>query len=93
MAPGGDQGRPPASIGERLGELVAHIDDEAAAQEESSASINQMVASIRNVAESVGRRDSSVRALGDTAEEGSRRIEAMLELPLLSRMSDTRRTV
>ena len=45
-----------AIIGERVGELNRSIEEESAAQIESSASINEMVASIRSVADSATRR-------------------------------------
>lgn len=65
-------------IGQRIQGLNVNIEEESAAQIQSSASINQMVASVRSVADSAGRRQSSMRELSGTAEEGMRRLDALL---------------
>ena len=65
-------------IAQRIGDLNGHIEEESAAQIESSASINEMVASIRSVADSANRRQASMKGLAGTADEGMRRLDALL---------------
>lgn len=69
-----------ARIGERITELNDSIEEESAAQIESSASINEMVASIRSVADSATRRRGSMEGLAGTADEGMRRLDSLLAL-------------
>ncbi|HCM28268.1 MAG: hypothetical protein A2Z99_19135 [Treponema sp. GWB1_62_6] len=65
-------------IGARIGDLNRNIEEESAAQIESSASINEMVASIRSVADSATRRRSSMESLSGTADDGMKRLDALL---------------
>jgi methyl-accepting chemotaxis protein len=65
-------------IASRIGELNRNIEDESAAQIESSASINEMVASIRSVADSATRRRASMEALAGTADDGMKRLDGLL---------------
>ncbi|MFA6504548.1 MAG: methyl-accepting chemotaxis protein [Treponemataceae bacterium] len=65
-------------IAQRVDGLNGNIEEESTAQIQSSASINEMVASIRSVADSAGRRRVSMAGLAGTAEEGMRRLDALL---------------
>lgn len=67
-------------IAERITDLNRNIEDESAAQVESSASINEMVASIQSVADSATRRRASMQSLAGTADEGMSRLDALLAL-------------
>ncbi len=67
-------------IGERIQDLNKSIEEESAAQIQSSASINQMVASIRSVADSSSRRRASMETLSGTADDGMRRLDSLLGL-------------
>jgi methyl-accepting chemotaxis protein len=68
-----------SSIGSRVDELNGHIETEVSAQEESAASVNQMVSSISSVADSAVARRESLAGLRETAEEGERRLAALIE--------------
>ena len=65
-------------IAERINGLNQSIENESAAQIESSASINEMVASIRNVAESAGRRRTALEKLTGTTDSGMQRLDSLL---------------
>lgn len=65
-------------IGDRIGELNQSIEEEFAAQVESAASINEMVASIRSVADSANRRRASMEALAGTTDSGMQRLDSLL---------------
>jgi methyl-accepting chemotaxis protein len=67
-------------IGARIKDLNGNIEEQSAAQIQSSASINEMVASIRSVADSASRRRSAMQGLTGTADEGMRRLDALLTL-------------
>ncbi|GAB1484762.1 hypothetical protein MASR2M78_35800 [Treponema sp.] len=67
-------------IRERIVGLKNSIEEESSAQIESSASINEMVASIRSVADSATRRRSSMETLAGTADEGMNRLDSLLGL-------------
>ncbi len=67
-----------ATIGDRVGELNHSIEEESAAQIESSASINEMVASIRSVADSATRRRKAMEALSGTTEDGMTRLATLM---------------
>ncbi|MBL8968038.1 MAG: hypothetical protein JNG85_13610 [Spirochaetaceae bacterium] len=69
-----------ASIGERMRDLNNHIESETAAQVESAASVNQMVASIASVADSARKRRDGMRELIGTTEEGQNRLRILLEI-------------
>lgn len=69
-----------ASIGERMRELYGHIESESAAQVESAASVNEMVASIGSVADSARKRRDGMRELVGTTEEGEARLSSLLEM-------------
>jgi methyl-accepting chemotaxis protein len=66
------------SIGERMRELNGHIESQSAAQIESAASVNEMVASIGNVADSARKRREGMRELIGTAEDGEARLTDLL---------------
>lgn len=68
-----------SSIGNRVNDLNRHIQTEASAQEESTASVNQMVASVGSLADSTRKRREGLRGLLGTAEEGERRLAALIE--------------
>jgi len=67
-----------SAIGERVTDLNRHIETEVSAQEESAASVNQMVSSIATVADSARSRREALQGLGGTAEEGERRLAALI---------------
>jgi len=67
------------AIGNRVSEFNRHIQTEATTQEESTASVNQMVASVTSVAESAKKRREGLSVLRGTAEDGERRLAALLE--------------
>jgi methyl-accepting chemotaxis protein len=66
------------AIGEKMRDLNGHIESESAAQIESAASVNQMVASIGSVADSVKKRREGMRQLIGTAEEGEAKLKGLL---------------
>jgi len=66
-------------IGDRVGDLNRSIEEESAAQIESSASINQMVASIRSVADSATRRRTAMETLAGTTDDGMIRLVSLLD--------------
>ncbi len=66
-------------IGDRVGDLNRSIEEESAAQIQSSASINQMVASIRSVADSATRRRTAMEILAGTTDDGMIRLGSLLE--------------
>lgn len=66
------------SIGNRVSDLNRHIETEATTQEESTASVNQMVTSVGSVAESARKRRAGLQGLRGTAEEGERRLGQLL---------------
>ncbi len=68
------------SIGSRIEDLDKRIEEESAAQAQSSASINEMVASIRSVAESATRRRAAMEGLEGTADTGMERLNTLLGL-------------
>jgi methyl-accepting chemotaxis protein len=68
-----------SSIGQRVEDLTRHIETEVSAQEESAASVNQMVSSVATVADSARSRREALRGLQGTAEEGERRLAALIE--------------
>jgi methyl-accepting chemotaxis protein len=76
-----------SSIGDRVSELNRHIETEVSAQEESAASVNQMVSSISTVADSTRSRREGFAGLRETAEEGERRLAALIEA--IKRMSES----
>jgi methyl-accepting chemotaxis protein len=65
-------------IADRITGLNQSIENESAAQIESSASINEMVASIRNVAESAARRRTALEKLTGTTDSGMQRLDSLL---------------
>lgn len=67
-------------IGKRIAELNGNIEEESAAQIESSASINEMVASIRSVADSATRRKTGMEELALTTDGGMQRLDTLLTL-------------
>jgi methyl-accepting chemotaxis protein len=67
------------SIGDRVADFNRHIQTEASAQEESAASVNQMVASVASVSDSARNRRDGLSGLRGTAEEGERRLSSLLE--------------
>jgi methyl-accepting chemotaxis protein len=67
------------SIGNRVSDLNRHIQTEASAQEESAASVNQMVASLSSVADSARKRREGLQGLRGTAEEGQSRLAALFD--------------
>ncbi len=73
------------SIGQRVEDLNRHIQSEVSAQEESAASVNNMVTSVATVADSARSRRESLSGLRGTAEEGERRLASLLEA--IERMS------
>lgn len=66
------------SIGSRVGDLTRHIETEVSAQEQSAASVNNMVLSIKTLAESAKERRESLRGLRGTAEDGEQQLAALL---------------
>jgi methyl-accepting chemotaxis protein len=66
-------------IAHRIRDLNQSIENESAAQIESSASINEMVASIKNVAESAARRRTAMEKLTGTTDSGMERLNSLLE--------------
>lgn len=62
----------------RITDLNQSIENESAAQIESSASINEMVASIQNVAGSAARRRSALEKLTGTTDSGMQRLDSLL---------------
>lgn len=66
------------TIGTQITELNKHIQNEAAAREESSASINQMVTSIKTVADSAQNEKEIMATLGNTSAEGAKQLEVLL---------------
>lgn len=66
------------SIGERIQDLNKSIEEESTAQIQSSASINEMVASIRSVADSSSRRRTSMETLSGTTDDGLKRLDSLL---------------
>lgn len=67
-------------IRDRIADLSKSIEEESAAQIESSASINEMVASIGSVADSATRRRNAMEKLEGTADSGMERLGALLGL-------------
>ena len=67
-------------IARRIQGLNGNIEEQSAAQIQSSASINEMVASVRSVADSANRRKTAMQGLTGTADEGMRRLDALLTL-------------
>ena len=65
-------------IADRITGLNQSIENESAAQIESSASINEMGASIRNVAESAARRRTALEKLTGTTDSGMQRLDSLL---------------
>lgn len=66
------------SIGERVRDLSRHIEAESAAQTESAAAVNEMVASIGSVADSARKRREGLRGLLGTAGQGEERLGELL---------------
>ncbi|AEJ20074.1 methyl-accepting chemotaxis protein [Gracilinema caldarium] len=65
-------------IAHRITDLNQSIENESTAQIESSASINEMVASIKNVAESAARRRTAMEKLTGTTDNGMERLNSLL---------------
>jgi methyl-accepting chemotaxis protein len=65
-------------IGSKIEQLNKEIDEQVSAQVESSASINEMVASINSVADSASKRQKAMVQLTATADNGMQRLEALL---------------
>lgn len=66
-------------IGERVEDLNKHIQTEVSAQEESAASVNNMVTSITTVADSAKGRRESLASLRDTAGDGEKQLSSLIE--------------
>jgi methyl-accepting chemotaxis protein len=66
------------TIGVQITELNKHIQNESAAREESSASINQMVSSVKTVADSAQREKEIMQTLSATSSDGAKQLEVLL---------------
>ncbi len=66
-------------IGDRVQELNKHIETEVSAQEESAASVNNMVMSVATVADSARERRESLAALRNTAGDGEQQLSSLIE--------------
>ena len=73
------------SIGSRVMDLTRHIETEVSAQEQSAASVNNMVQSVATLADSARERRKSLGDLRDTAVDGEQQLSVLLQA--ISRMS------